>query len=120
MWKSDDFPAHLQGKLLRILEIFEIIFITRKPNTPENELEAIVPSLLPSEQPKSLQPLWDACLELREGEEKETTQAEEDGASKKDELHTFGRRFEFSFITRAFFSRLLVRLLHVGVWKRGR
>ena len=71
----------------------------------------------PSNQPKSLQPLWNACLELREGEKKETTQTEEDGASKKDELHKFGRRFEFSFIIRAFFSRLLVRLLRVGVWK---
>lgn len=83
----------------------------RRPGVKESDLEAIVPSLLPSEQPKNLQQTWDdVFLKDKEGE-----RVVPDGAEMKEEEHTFKRKFDFSFITRGFFSRLLVRLLHVGV-----
>lgn len=96
IWKSDQFPISLQSTLIHILERFEILFVVRKPNVPESDCEAIVPSLLPTSAPKGLDNAWGGCVS-------------------GEKLTTFGRKYSFSFITRAFFSRLLVRLLHTGV-----
>ncbi|GAM17642.1 hypothetical protein SAMD00019534_008170 [Acytostelium subglobosum LB1] len=98
--------------LLKILEKFEVAY--ELPGRVEVEGRSLIPSLLPEEPELEI-------LKIIEREWMPTA----DLVETKQNVHFFGRDYNFEFMPLGFFSRLLLRILHISgiivktYWRNG-